>query len=304
MGKPHIEKLISSLPLILTCKIEQNLEPKMNDFLELGFSVSDFADIILVQPEILYVGFNAIVRPAIEALREIMGSNENVVLVLKRLRFELRAIRLYLVRNVSFLRARGIPLETIQKRILLNASPFVRRHEVFKDKVAQVEVKWGISPRSAMYLLLIHVLCCFHERTIESKFRVFESFGWDRSLALHLFRRNPQCLCLGARNIKTKLSFFMNEVGYNPGQILIYRSLLCYSLEKRVMPRYLVFQVLQEKRLIKRNRSFARAISHCEDKFLGKFVIPFLDDVPDLLDMYVNSIKAATKAETTLASQE
>ena len=37
---------------------------------------------------------------------------------------------------------------------------------------------------------------------------------------------------------------------------------------------------------------------------MGKFVIPFLDVVPDLQDMYVNSIKAATKEETTVVSQE
>ena len=51
----------------------------MNHFLELGISVSNFADIISSQPEILDCGLNSSVCPTIEALREAVGSNENMV---------------------------------------------------------------------------------------------------------------------------------------------------------------------------------------------------------------------------------
>ena len=128
----------------------------MNYFLELGYSVSDFVDIISAQPLVWNFALNSTVRPAIEALREILGSNDNVVSLLKAFRLmPSRSTINHIVRNVSFLRARGIPIETIQKRILQTPAAFMRRHEVFKDLVAQAEVKWGVSPRSA--LSLIHI---------------------------------------------------------------------------------------------------------------------------------------------------
>jgi len=111
-------------------------------------------------------------------------------------------------------------------------------------------------------------------------------------------------LGLGKRNIKAKLNFFMNELGYGPGLIAKHRSLLCFSLEKRVMPRHLVFQLLKEKGLIRKKISFPNALSLPEDKFLRKFILPFLNDVPNLHDIYVNSRLAATKEETVLVSQE
>jgi len=271
----------------------------MNYFLEMGASVSDFADILLQQRTILWYALDSTIRPVVEALRENMGSTENVWRILKSSRMKyLRGIRENLVRNVSFLRARAIPIESIQKRFLQSPAVFMRRHEVFKDLVAQAEVKWGVSPRSAFYLSAIHVLCSLSERTMESKCRVFESFGWDQSHVVNLFRRNPYCLALGERNIKAKLNLFMNELGYDPDHLIAFHLLLCYSLEKRVMPRYLVFQLLIEKGLIKRNLRFWNALRLPEDKFLGKFVLPFLDAVPNLHDIYVNSIQGAKKEET------
>jgi len=305
LEKPQIKKLIYSLPVVLTTKIETNLEPKMNYFLEMGASVSDFADIIVKQPTILSYALDSTIHPAVEALREVMGSNENVWIILKASRLNsLLGMKDNLVRNVSFLRARCIPLENIRKRILENAVPFIRKHEAFKDIATQAEVKWGLSPTSLTYLVAVHVLCCINERSIESKCRVFESFGWDRSHVVSLFRRSPRCFGLGERNIKAKLSFYMNELGYGPGRIAANRSLLGYSLEKRLMPRHLVFRLLKEKGLIKKKLSLPWALALSEDKFLMRFILPFLDDVPNLYDIYVGSKRAATKEETVLVSQE
>ncbi|KAJ8448435.1 hypothetical protein Cgig2_022063 [Carnegiea gigantea] len=305
LEKPQIKKLVSSLPRILTCRIEENLEAKMNYFLELGISVSDFADIISSQPESLDRGLNSTVRPAIEALREVMGSNENVVRVIKKFRAKSWwAVSKRLAVNVSLLRAQGIPLESIQKRMINNPGPFIWKHEVFKSIMARAEVKWGVSPRSKMFIYAVYLLCCLNSKTIESKCRVFQSFGWDRSHVVSLFKRNPCCFWLAGRNIKAKLRFYMNELGYDPDHIIAHHAVLCYSLEKRVMPRYLVFQLLEDKGLNRNNLAFFTVLAFPEGKFLRKCILPFLDVVPDLHDTYVNSIEAATKDQTTPEKHE
>jgi len=78
----------------------------MNHFLELGISVSNFADIISSQPEIFDCGLNSSVCPTIEALREALGSNENMVRVIKKFKLKsLWEVSKHLSLNLSLLRA-------------------------------------------------------------------------------------------------------------------------------------------------------------------------------------------------------
>ena len=111
---PQIRKMVSSVPRILICKVEANLEAKMNYFLELGFSTSDIADVVSVHDRILSSGLDSTIRPAIEALMTVMGSVENLLRVMKGLRFYyLPLIPRHFVQNVSLFQALGIPTESI-----------------------------------------------------------------------------------------------------------------------------------------------------------------------------------------------
>jgi len=139
------------------------------------------------------------------------------------------------------------------------------------------------------------VLGCLNEKNIESKCQVFESFGWDRSDVVDLFRHNPLCLGMSEQKIKATLGFYMNELGYDPGFIIKLSVLLCYSLEKRVLPRHLVLQLLKDKGLIGEDLPFYRALSMNEPQFLNKCIRPFEDKVPNLHDIYVNSIGSSAQ---------
>lgn len=296
--KPQIRNVVSSVPQILTSRIEQNLGPKMKFFQELGLSGSDFVHVILNHPGLLGYGLDSAIRPAVEALREIMGSNDDVIRAIKGFRMNaLRLVTKHLVRNVSSLQAQGISMEAIRNRILKQASPFFQRPELFKDIMVRAEEKWGVSPSSSRFLPAVHVLIGLNEKTIESKFRVFESFGWERSDVLHLFRLNPYSLAASDGMIEAKLSFFMNELGYDPGYMATKANLMNCSFKKRALPRHLVLRLLKEKGLIRENLSLYRAISMTESQFLESFIHPFETDVPNLCKIYTDSIGSFAKEQ-------
>lgn len=299
-NKLQIKRIVFYVPQILTTRIEQTLEPKMKTFKDLGLSDSEFADVISTQPAILSFGLHSTIHPALEALREVMGSNYNVArVIIKGFRFcSWTMVSKHLVSNVSLLRAQGIPLESIQKIILQKSSSFSRKTEVFKDIMIQAEKKWGVSPSSPVFLYAVRFLGCYNEKVIESKCRVFESFGWDRSHVVDLFRKNPLCFAVSEEKIKVVLSFFMTELGYDPSYIAAHPALLCYSLKKRLFPRHVVFKLLQEKGLIKENFAFYNALVVPEVEFLRKFVRPFEDDVPDLHDIYFSSIGSSAQHQS------
>ncbi|KAJ8448433.1 hypothetical protein Cgig2_022061 [Carnegiea gigantea] len=161
--KPQIRKLVSAMPRILTCKVEANLEPKMNYFLELGFSTSDIADVVSVQKKILIYGLYSTIRPAIEALRTVMGSVENVLRVMKGR--------------------------------------------------------------------------CYNKMNVESKCQAFESFGRVQSDVVDLFGHKSYCLTTSQAKIKFVLSFFMNELGRDPGYFVAHPALLCNGLGRGALQR-------------------------------------------------------------------
>jgi len=263
----------------------------MNYFQEVGFSVSELADIFSNQAGILYCSLDSAIRPAVEALREIMGGDEDVVRVIKGFKLNtLSLVTKHLIHNVSSLQAQGIPIESIRKRIRQHSIALTRKPATFKDMMARAEAQWGVSPHSTMFLYAIHVLGCLNEKNIESKCQVFESFGWDRSDVVDLFRRNPLCFGLSERKIKAALGFYMNQLGYDPGFIIKLSVLLGYSLEKRVFPRHLVLQLLKDKGLIGEDLAFHRAFGMNEPQFLNKYIRPFEDEVPNLHNIYIDSI--------------
>lgn len=90
------------------------------------------------------------------------------------------------------------------------------------------------------------------------------------------------------------MHFFVNEAGLEASYIARYPNLLGFSLEKRVIPRYTVIQFLLSKGLMNvTQRSFYCLVKISDQEFKEKFVIPYLEEAPDLLDLY--QAKTTTK---------
>jgi mTERF domain-containing protein len=61
---------------------------------------------------------------------------------------------------------------------------------------------------------------------------------------------------------------------------------ISFSLEKRIIPRCSVVQILIAKGLVKNNLALGTFLQLTERIFLEKFVIRFRDDAPQLLKVY------------------
>uniref|UniRef100_A0A803MHY6 Uncharacterized protein n=1 Tax=Chenopodium quinoa TaxID=63459 RepID=A0A803MHY6_CHEQI len=169
-----------------------------------GFTVSDFAELIRVNPSIYFMGLYSNIVPAIQALRVIMGCEHLVIRILAK-----------------------------SRRLRLS------------------------------------------EKTIESKRKVFRSFGWTESDIATLSSSFPPVFGLTEATIKKKLDFFMNKLGYKPSFLSKRYNLLTYSLEKRILPRHKTLIVLKEKGFIKMDYLLESSVSMTESRFLKKFVLPF-----------------------------
>ncbi|XVE90731.1 hypothetical protein DITRI_Ditri20bG0100700 [Diplodiscus trichospermus] len=93
---------------------------------------------------------------------------------------------------------------------------------------------------------------------------------------------------LSEDKINATMSFYVNTMGLKSSYIANRLLLLALSLEKRIIPRWSVLQVLLCKDLIKKEISFRELLECIEKKFLQRFVTPFEDSY--LLKLYKDKL--------------
>ncbi|KAK9755433.1 hypothetical protein RND81_01G024600 [Saponaria officinalis] len=281
----QIRKIVSSYPRILCSKVDKTLIPKFKLFQDLGFSGSDLVRVVSLNPKILVHKLT----PVIADLRIILGSDENLVqFFLKSNRYTTSTSLKNLVSNVALLENDyGVCIELIRHNILQKQVFFMRNTNFFKKVVIRVAEELRIRPDSGMFLNGIFLLCCYSDESIESKRQLFRKFGWSDYHVCELIRRSPISFFPSEGNIGKKLAFFMNELGLDAEFLASHSALFTYSLEKRVLPRYRVLQVLEENGLLE--YKFYTAVIKSEGRFLEMFVEPFKDVVPGIHELYQSS---------------
>ncbi|KAM3237973.1 hypothetical protein P3S67_012413 [Capsicum chacoense] len=82
----------------------------------------------------------------------------------------------------------------------------------------------------------------------------------------------------------------MKEVRYKSIYIAFHPYLLAYSLEKRLIPRYEMWKLVNEKNLIMNRHKFSTVTTWPESKFLEKYMLSVKAELPDLYDLYIKKI--------------
>ncbi|KAK9734263.1 hypothetical protein RND81_04G127100 [Saponaria officinalis] len=272
----HIRKIVSSHPRILSSKVDKTLKPKIKLLRDLGFSGYDVIEVISANCKLLWCGLNSSILPTILSLRQILSCDDDVILVIKRSNWRhVSDGGKHLAVNVALLENSGISIESIRKILMSRPGLFLRSSDSFEDLVTRVETKLGIPRNSGVFLSGLKLLNSLREMTIESKCRVFKSFGWTQSDIETIIRVHPCCLMFSEQRLEKSLNFLMKELGYEPKYLVTRPVLLSYGVEKRLLPRYRILSVLKEKGLVRMDYPLYSAVQLTESPFLRRFVIPY-----------------------------
>ncbi|KAF2909994.1 hypothetical protein DAI22_11g067000 [Oryza sativa Japonica Group] len=95
----------------------------------------------------------------------------------------------------------------------------------------------------------------------------------------------PSILGLSVNNLCRKIEFLVTKVGLEPDYILSKPVLFACSLEKRLMPRHYIVEVLLAKGLIK-NAGFLTYAILREKDFVARYIDQHKNAVPGLADAY------------------
>lgn len=290
LDNTQIKILVYPAPRLLFADVGKTLEPKVRVLQEIGLSGSDLVRVISKSGPFLRTGLDTSIRPSLEYLRKLLGKDETVAKVLKRspalLHYRLDRV---MARNILFFLNHGCSSLDIEKLILRNPTIFVQKLEWLEDIVQRVEKDFCICRDSQMFYYGVEMLSSLSKSSLEMKLGIFRSFGWSESDIITMVQRLPLCLTTSEVKLRNVLKFFMEELRYESSYVARHPTLIMFSLEKRVLPRIKIWQLLKEKQVIKKVPCFYTVIKCSEREFLENYVLPVRDEIPEVYELYIKS---------------
>ncbi|XP_061358660.1 uncharacterized protein LOC133302858 [Gastrolobium bilobum] len=286
-SRTQLSILVKKKPFLLFAKPEETLLPKLMFFHSIGFSTTDLPRIFIGNPSFLHTSLKNNIIPRYEIIRSLLRSDKEVVSTLKHVGWSFRSCAVITdsVANIEALRQLGLPQGSIS--LLVTNFPRVAfmKHSRFVEAVETVK-EMGFDTLKSNFVLALQVLAKMNKAMWKLRVEVFERWGWSKDICLLAFKKNPQCMMLSEKKVMKILSFLVKDMGFPSEDIAGCPVILNRNLEKTLIPRCAVVEILKSRGLIKRDLRITSFMSISEKKFLARYVTRFQKKVPQLLDAY------------------
>ncbi|KAG6488183.1 transcription termination factor MTERF8, chloroplastic-like [Zingiber officinale] len=281
----NLRRIIACKPGLLGWDVETNLAPKFKLLREMGLSESDIIVIVWRHPTVIgSSNENALLR-RFKVWESLLGSKE---ILLKHLRrsgwFFSCSIENVVRPNMNFLRDEcGIPEDRVSLVIKGEPSFIAQNPDALRALVDRTD-GLGVPRESMMFLWILDVLHKVSREKFEAHVKIMNSFGWSNLDFVTVVKKHPTFLRLSTKVLQRKMEFLVKDVGMAPLDIAKMAVVLRLSLEKRLIPRFHVMEILKSEGLWTSQMMLSTFFSSPGPKFLQKYVLPYKDKLPKLHD--------------------
>ncbi|KAK2991208.1 hypothetical protein RJ640_028106 [Escallonia rubra] len=290
LSETRILTLFAKCPRLITVDPEKTLRPKLDFFISLGALGPDLHKILFLHWELFIRSLKNQIIPLLNFLKTFVGTNENLIKVLKRSTNVFSAkIEELMVPNIETLRAHGVPDSQIGKLILINASCLGANRDRFSRAVNEA-TGMGIDPTTRKFVLTVFTLLRISKLLWAKKKEALMSFGWTESEFDSAFEAQPILMLLSEKKIRDMMDFFVNKIGLKASDVARCPNVVLTSLEKRIIPRYSVLQGLMSKGLIKENFNMVWVFSMNKKRFEVSFVTKYKNVAPEVMKAYEDQV--------------
>ncbi|KAL5709635.1 hypothetical protein ACHQM5_020300 [Ranunculus cassubicifolius] len=225
--------------------------------------------------------------PCYDFLKTIVQTDDKIFTMLKRSTSILRTENeKTLAPKIELLRDHGVSDSNIAKLLVSQPRVFTINMTRFSEIVALVK-EMEFDPDQYAFLMAINVLASMSKSSLEAKSDAYGSWGWTEDDVRSAFRKSPNCMGLSKESIMTKMDYFVNKMGFAPSSVAKQPSVLKYSLERRIIPRCSVINVLVTSGLVKEAPTLCSFLTWPEKVFL-KYISRFEKEVTGLMNAYQN----------------
>lgn len=172
---------------------------------------------------------------------------------------------------ISLLQRLGVEGDALSELVAKEPSFLVTPEENVLESFKQAE-SLGIRKGSKMFSIAMRAILRAGKRKIEQRQQFLRSSGFSEKQISDLLRQHPWILVSSEEKLKRNLDFLVNSVELSLDDIVKYPSLLGYSLEMRIIPRYQVLKALMSKKISNRGLKFPSIVYLTEERFLEKYI--------------------------------
>ncbi|XP_034685186.1 uncharacterized protein LOC117914106 isoform X2 [Vitis riparia] len=200
------------------------------------------------------------------------------------------------LRKAPVLQEFGVPKSNIAGLLMNQPMAFMVRPNLFRENLEEVK-KMGFNPSQMKFAIAIQAIRAGGKSSWERKIDIYKRWGWSEEEILLAFTKSPWCMIYSEDKIMATMDFFVNKMGRESSSIARRPQLISPSLEKRIIPRYSVVQVLLSKGLINKDFSLSAVFQSTEIMFLHKFVDVYKEEAPQLLNLYQEKLNLTKKQD-------
>ncbi|XP_010694646.2 transcription termination factor MTERF5, chloroplastic [Beta vulgaris subsp. vulgaris] len=282
----QITELVQKYPAVLQCRILTNLKPKIEFLIENGIQGSNVPKLIISTPAIFFRSLDAQLKPAMALIKRVLTSPDKLLVVARRGSWILTTDWKSWHKNLDYLIELGVPKRRVQELLVLQPRCLYQDIERIKYGVEMVK-NMGVKPDDVKFIHTFRVISSLSELGWKRKVKVFESLGWNSGEVVSTFTKSPHCLSCSEEKLRNAMDYFVNTVKVDRRTIINYPKILMYSIQKRVIPRYTVWKILEERKLIRRSQ-FIWVLNKSESDFIEQYVTRYSDLIPHLRSIYLS----------------
>ncbi|CAL4893471.1 unnamed protein product [Urochloa decumbens] len=281
----HIARLIRIRPDLLIVDPDKIIRPKLEFFDSLGVGVG-----ALTQTNLLCRSLDDHLVPCVDFIRGIVGTDAGVRTAISHVPYALRFdLEKHMRPAVEALRCHGLSEEAISKLVItdmgvLGLAPH-RIAGIFEDLDAL-----GLCMTDSGFVRCFSLMCRHKRETIWRRLVLYQSFGLSQSQVAKAFRSQPSILDLSDEAIQRKVLFFRDKLKIAPSQVIAWPKLLSSSMEKNILPKCAVLNVLMSEGKIRGDINLYTHLSTSSKDFFRRYVKKY-EDIPDVVRAYEGKIK-------------
>uniref|UniRef100_A0A0E0K5A3 Uncharacterized protein n=1 Tax=Oryza punctata TaxID=4537 RepID=A0A0E0K5A3_ORYPU len=291
LSKAAAATAVAQHPRILCSKVDKTLTPRIAQLREIGLSPPQISRLIAVVPTI-FGNPNRVRR--IEFYLSLLGSYDKLHTCLRNSSYLLGYdIETVVKPNLAFLRECGLTTPDLDKVFVQVPQLFCRSRNQLQAVVRRVEEKLGVRQGTPNFRHALFVACSLRQETIIAKVEVLKLLGWRSDQVAQVITKMPSVLHGSEERLRRAMSFLTKVAGMDVETIAKHPAMLRYSIEKRLVPRLNVLKVLREERLPgRRSYNLHSVATMSEARFAEKFVHPYKESFPAIIDAYADTFVA------------
>ncbi|KAK8938146.1 hypothetical protein KSP40_PGU018446 [Platanthera guangdongensis] len=285
--KSNIALMAAKQPILFSFHPEKCIKPKLDLFIAAGFTPNFVAKLFTKSSELFKASLERKLSPNLHLLMTTLGGDLKIAATsIARNTWILGFDRKKnILPNIETLREHGVAGANIAKLIERWPRTITRESERFSKTVALLE-DMGFDPSKETFIRGIQVNVGLAPPTWERKLQLYRSLGWSQEETLSAFKKCPLFLLISEEKVRKVVAFFVENLKWEPSRLALQPILLSFSFEKRIVPKYAVFNILSTRGLLGTNMSFSTLLRMSESTFLKKYVWKYSDTIPELLDAY------------------